>query len=83
MHRIKEYHRTTFHPTDGLTTELLPFTEEQLIGMDSVLEIDGLSIITAMQLINKWNKIAIDNPPRNGIQYSYSIPFIKKEYTDA
>jgi hypothetical protein len=82
-HRIKEYQRTIFHPENGLTTDLFPFTEDHIIGMDIVLELDGLLIADAIRVIRKWNNIAMRYPRSSGVQYNYSIPFIKKEYSDA
>jgi len=83
IHRIKEYQRTIFHPKDGLTTDLCQFTEEQVTAIGAVLEPDGLSIIDAIRLCQKWNNAVMSHPTRSGVLYSYSIPFVKKERTDA
>ena len=82
-HRVKDYERTVFHPDKALITELCPFTEAQAAEIDSVLETDGLSIVNAIRLCQKWNRAALQYPTNNDIQYSYSIPFVKRERTDA
>ncbi len=83
IHRVNDYERTIFHPDKALTTELCPFTEAQAAEIDSVLETDGLSIIDAIRLYQKWNNAALRYSTSSGVQYSYSIPFVRKKYTDA
>lgn len=83
MHRVKKYEWTIFHPDHELISELCPFTEAQAAEIGAVLESDGLPIIHAIRLCQKWNNAAMQYPTSNNIQYSYSIPFVKKEYTDA
>lgn len=82
-HRIKEYERTIFHPDRVLTTELCPFTEAQAAEINAVLESDGLAITAAIKLCDKWNRTAEQYSKNGKFRLSYSVPFVKKERTDA
>jgi len=82
-HRVKNYERTIFHPDKAPTSELYPFTEAQAAEIGAILESDGLSLIAAIKLCGKWNN-TVERYSKNGkIRVSYSIPFVKKERTDA
>lgn len=83
IHRVKNYERTIFHPDKAPTSELCPFTEVQAAEIGAVLESDGVSLIAAINLCGKWNNTAERYSKDGKIRVSYSIPFVRRKYTDA
>ncbi len=75
-HRVKSY-RVNGMTNDEKNTpyELkLEFTEAQAASVGTVLETDGINIIMAQKLIQKWR----DESARSNSNRQYSIPFVKK-----
>ncbi|HRV18934.1 MAG TPA: hypothetical protein P5317_13110 [Myxococcota bacterium] len=82
--RVAKYKRTiTNIATNKARGELVPFTTQQAMEIGAVLEHDGLAITAAIKLCDKWNRTAEQYSKNGKFRLSYSVPFVKKERTDA
>lgn len=73
-HRVKKYRLASVDSEGKPFTMMQDFTEAQAQSMSDCLELDGLSIATAMRLVAKWNA----DSKRQGMDRVYSIPFVSK-----
>jgi hypothetical protein len=69
FHRVAKYERT-IHTETGVTKELVSFNQAQADEVGGVLEHDGLDIVLAHKLCEKWTRMG----RYKYIQYSYRIP---------
>ena len=83
-HRVLKYRRTVIDlNTEKPSTVLCPFTREHATEAGTVLETDGIPIDHAITLCTKWNRITQQLPYVDNQEVIYSIPFIRRKYTDA
>jgi hypothetical protein len=72
--RVNKYEATVYHSsTCSSHTKLRPFTQAQADEVGAVLETDGINIVAAQRLCEKWTK----RGSRGDIRYSYRVPFCK------
>lgn len=73
-HRVLQYEGTSYHVSTGSShTQLYPFTEAQAREAGTVLETDGIDIVTAQRLCEQWTR----RGQGKSIRYSYRIPFCR------
>ena len=71
-HRVRKYEATVYYGSTGSSmTKQYAFTQAQADEVGGVLEIDGLDIILAKKLCEKWTR----RGQHTDIRYSYRIPF--------
>ena len=71
-HRVLKYEATVYYGSTGSSmTRQYAFTQEQADEVGGVLETDGLSIVLAKKLCEKWTR----RGNHGDIRYSYNIPF--------
>lgn len=71
-HRVLKYECTVHYTSTGSShTKLYPFTEAQANECGGVLETDGLNIVLAQKLCEKWTR----RGQHSDIRYNYRIPF--------
>ena len=71
-HGVHKYQATVYYSSTGSShTKLYSFTQAQAAEVGGVLESDGLDIILAQKLCEKWTR----RGNHGDIRYSYSIPF--------
>lgn len=72
-HRVLKYEATIYHTSTGHShTQLYSFTQPQADEVGAILESDGLNIVLAKKLCEKWTKRGMQH---DDIRYSYTIPF--------
>ena len=72
--RVARYEATVYYSSTGSShTKLYPFTQAQADEVGAVLETDGINIVAAQQLCEKWTK----RGTHGDIRYTYRIPFCK------
>jgi hypothetical protein len=70
--RVKSYEATAYYTSTGSSnTSIHKFTQAQADDVGGVLETDGLNIILAPKLCDKWTR----RGNHTSIRYSYRIPF--------
>ncbi len=70
--RVKKYEGTVYYSSTGSSqTKLYEFTQEHADTVGGVLEEDGLNIVLAEKLCEKWNR----RGQHVDIRYTYRIPF--------
>jgi hypothetical protein len=71
-HRVLKYEATVYYSSTGSSmTKQYPFTQAQADEVGGVLESDGLNILLAKKLCEKWTQ----RGQHGDIRYSYRIPF--------
>ena len=71
-HRVLKYEATVYYASTGSShTKQYAFTQAQADEVGAVLETDGINIIAAQKLCEKWTR----RGNRSDIRYSYRIPF--------
>lgn len=72
QHRVLKYEATVYYGSTGSShTKQYKFTQAQADEVGAVLEPDGISILAAKRLCEKWTKLG----GRGDLRYSYRIPF--------
>lgn len=70
--RVKNYQGTTYYTSTGSSfTKLYPFTHEHADSVGGVLEEDGLDVVLAQKLCNKWTI----RGRGESIRYSYQVVY--------
>lgn len=73
QHRVLQYEATVYHSSTGSShTKLYPFTQAQADEAGTVLETDGIDLMAAIRLCEKWTR----RGNHASIQYTYRIPFV-------
>lgn len=72
VHRAKHYERTIHLPDGTKTTTLVDFTDAQAREAGTILEADGINIVSATRLCEMWTR---RGNHITGPRYSYRIPF--------
>lgn len=75
IHRVLKYEATVYYDSTGSShTRLYAFTQAQADEVGGILESDGLNIVLAQKLCEKWTR----RGQHGDIRYSYRIPFTKR-----
>lgn len=70
-HRVRMYEATVYYRSTGSSsTRQYPFTQAQADEVGGVLETDGLSVVLAQKLCDRWTR----RGQHGDIRYSYRIP---------
>lgn len=72
-HRVLKYEATVFYGSTGSShTALYTFTQVQADSVGGVMQPDGLDIVLARKLCEKWTR---EGKLGGDIKYTYCIPF--------
>lgn len=70
-HRVRKYEATVYYGSTGSSsTSQYSFTQAQADEVGGVLEADGLDIVLAQKLCDRWTR----RGQHESIRYSYRIP---------
>lgn len=70
--KVDKYEATAYYTSTGSShTKLYAFSEAQAAEIGAVLEEDGIDIVAAQRLCEKWTK----RGQHTSIHYTYRIPY--------
>lgn len=73
-HRVQKYECTVHYTSTGSShTKQYAFTEAQAAEIGTVLQKDGIAILAALSLCERWTK----RGQGDSVQYRYRIPLVE------